>query len=295
MKSKIKMGDISMKIGFTWLIIPTTLQTLEEDFHRLRDMGFDICNCGIRMPESYNNGDSEKLIKILRRTGMELGAIWCGFGDPTIYDLVNGPKTVGLVPEPYREKRLKILNDCATFCEMYGIRRIITHIGFTPECDDDPAYAGVVDTIKRAGEITARHACEFLMETGQETPITLLRLIEDVDMENVAVDLDIGNLIIYGKGEPCGAIDVLGKYIRGVDAKDATYAVHGRDMGLEKTLGEGVIDFKQVIGKLMDIGYKGDIMIEREILGEEKIKALLVSRDILKNSILAAEHKRKII
>jgi L-ribulose-5-phosphate 3-epimerase len=282
-----------MKIGFTWRIIPETLLTLEEDFNRLRNMGFNICNCGIRLPETYNNGDGEKFIKILCRTGMELGAIWCGLGDPTIYDLVDGPRTVGLVPEAYREKRLKILEDCAVFCEKHGINRMITHIGFTPENADDPAYPGVVDAIRRTGEIAARHHCDFLMETGEETPITLLRLIEDVDMENVAVNLDIGNLIMYGRGEPLGAIDVLGKHIRGVDAKDATYAVHGRDMGLEKTLGEGIVDFTQIIGKLMDIGYKGDMMIEREIFGEEKIKALLVSREILHNAIAESLHKKK--
>ena len=50
----------------------------------------------------------------------------------------------------------------------------------------------------------------FLMETGQETPTTMSRMIRDVAMPNLAVGLDTANLILYGKANPVDAVDILG-------------------------------------------------------------------------------------
>ena len=38
-------------------------------------------------------------------------------------------------------------------------------------------------------------------------------------MNNVVVCLDAANLIVYGKGNPVDALDVLGKYVRAVHPK----------------------------------------------------------------------------
>jgi sugar phosphate isomerase/epimerase len=51
------------------------------------------------------------------------------------------------------------------------------------------------------------------METGQETPTTMLRAIRDVNKPNLGVGLDTANLILYGKANPVDAVDIIGPYV----------------------------------------------------------------------------------
>lgn len=39
-------------------------------------------------------------------------------------------------------------------------------------------------------------------ETGQETPITMLRAIKEIGSDRLGVNFDSGNLILYGKPTP---------------------------------------------------------------------------------------------
>ena len=47
-----------------------------------------------------------------------------------------------------------------------------------------------------------RNGQNFRYETGQETPITLVRAIQDVGADNQGVNFDLANLILYGKANP---------------------------------------------------------------------------------------------
>ena len=89
---------------------------------------------------------------------------------------------------------------------------------------------------------------------------------------NVGINLDPANLIMYGKANPIDALDVFGEYVRDVHAKDGCYPTDGRHLGVEKPLGEGVVNFPLFIERLKDMGYDGTLIIEREISGEEQIK-----------------------
>jgi sugar phosphate isomerase/epimerase len=112
----------------------------------------------------------------------------------------------------------------------------------------------------------------FLMETGQETPTTMLRMIHDVAMPNLAVGLDTANLILYGKANPVDAADILGKHVRSVHAKDGRWPTDPEKLGQEVLIGTGLVDFKQVFTKLHKLGYTGAITIERESSGPQQIE-----------------------
>ena len=105
------------------------------------------------------------------------------------------------------------------------------------------------------------------METGQESPVTMLRAIEDAGTGNINVNLDTANLILYGKGEPVGALDVLGKYVRGLHAKDGMYPTDPKRLGREVAIGQGRVNFPEVMKSLRRLNYAGPITIEREISG----------------------------
>ena len=104
------------------------------------------------------------------------------------------------------------------------------------------------------------------LETGQETAEGLLQFISDVDRDNLFVNFDPANMILYGTGEPIEALEKIGPFVKSVHCKDATWSENpGIDWGEEKPLGEGQVDMHRYLSALKSIGYRGPLTIEREI------------------------------
>ena len=97
-----------------------------------------------------------------------------------------------------------------------------------------------------------------------------MRLIKDTGCDNVGINLDPANLILYGKGNPVDSVDIFGEYIRGVHVKDADYTTDYYHLGNERVVGEGSVNFPVFFSKLLKKGYTGDFIIEREISGEQQ-------------------------
>ena len=125
----------------------------------------------------------------------------------------------------------------------------------------------------------------FLFETGQETPVTLNRAIQDIEKAlgkgNVGINLDPANLLMYGKANPVDALEVFGEYVMGVHGKDGKYPTDGHHLGDEVPLGQGKVNYPAFIAKLKEVGYEGDITIEREIDGDEQKKDIRMAKDLL--------------
>jgi sugar phosphate isomerase/epimerase len=157
-------------------------------------------------------------------------------------------------------------------------------VGFIPEHPSFPEYRGIVQAIKYIASHCKNHGIFFNFETGQETPVTLMRCIKDIGLDNVGINFDPANLILYGRGNPVDAIDIFGGYIRGVHVKDGDYPTGDfYGLGSEKKVGEGTVNFPVFLPKLLAKGYKGDLYIEREISGEQQIKDIKDTIKYVKN------------
>ncbi len=120
-------------------------------------------------------------------------------------------------------------------------------------------------------------------ETGQETPVTLMRVFQDAGCDNLGINLDPANLIMYGRGNPVDAIDIFGDKIRGVHVKDGDYPKDDfYKLGNEKVVGEGSVNYPVFLLKLLKQGYKGDLYIEREIAGEQQTIDIKKTIDYIK-------------
>ena len=160
---------------------------------------------------------------------------------------------------------------------------VVTLMGFIPENPYDPNYPGFCRAVRTVAEHLKANGQYLLFETGQETPVTMLRCFETVGCDNLAINLDTANLILYGKANPVDALEVFGKYVRNLHAKDGCWPVNGHDLGMETAIGEGRVDFPAVFRKLFDLGYDSWITIEREIEGEQQIRDILSARDYLQS------------
>ena len=136
----------------------------------------------------------------------------------------------------------------------------------------DPEFEGVAVAIQEVAQHCKNLGLGFWFETGQETPVTLLRFIETVGLDNLGINLDPANLLLYGKGNPIDALRVFGKYVRAIHAKDGLPPTNGRELGREVKVGEGSVRYPEFLPALLDLGFDGDLTIEREISGEQQNK-----------------------
>lgn len=248
------------------------LQTMDPTgrcFDRARDFGLKVCqlvswNTAVATPEVARRVRDESAA-----SGVRVCAVWAGLPGPAVWNFVEGPATLGLVPEAYRAERVEALKKWADFASWLEVPAIITHCGFIPENMDDPAYPGVVEAIRDVAVYCRDRGLGFWFETGQETPVVLLRTIERVGTDNLGINLDPANLIMYGKGNPIDALDVFGPYVRNVHVKDGLYPTNGNELGKEVVPGEGRVRFPEFIERLKEMGFNGELIIEREISGDQ--------------------------
>jgi L-ribulose-5-phosphate 3-epimerase len=244
----------------------------EEALQKAAGLGFPTCQVVCWKPELLTEAVAHRLASAATRLGLEITTLWTGTPGRYAWNFIEGPDTIGLVPPALRAARLSVLKQGSDFARHAGISSITTHVGFIPENPSDPLYGGVVTALAELAGHCRANGQAFWFETGQETPITLLRTIQDIGTDNLGINLDPANLLMYGKANPVDALDVFGPYVRGVHAKDGEYPTDGRNLGVEKPLGEGRVNFPALIAKLRALGYAGALTIEREISGPQQIE-----------------------
>jgi sugar phosphate isomerase/epimerase len=191
---------------------------------------------------------------------------------PLVWDFMQGPSTIGLVPPATRAARIDALKQASDFAKLLGVHQVQTHCGFIPENPSDPLYKETVAAIREVAKHCAANGQRFLMETGQETPTTMSRTIRDVAQPNLGVGLDTANLILYGKANPVDAVAILGPHVHAVHAKDGRWPTDPDKLGEEVLIGNGLVDFAKVFAGLRKAGYTGAITIERETHGPQQIE-----------------------
>ena len=270
-----------MKLG----VFVKLSKNIKEEFKKLRDNGFSTCQVDV-WDDALKTDEMAELVNSAKEEyGIEITALWCGWEGPAVWNFYEGPLTLGLVPAAFRSARIENLKKGSDFAKKIGVTDIVTHMGFLPENPSSTEFNEVVCAIKIVAEHCKNNGQYLLFETGQETPVTLLRVIETVGTGNLGVNLDPANLILYGKANPVDALDVFGKYVRGIHAKDGVYPVNGYELGKEKPLGEGKVNFPALVKKLKEVGYDGALTIEREISGEQQLKDILMAKELLENLI----------
>jgi sugar phosphate isomerase/epimerase len=252
-----------------------------EMLRKVKELGFPTCQVSTWRSTQLEEATAIQLREAAVAQGVEISTIWAGLPGRHVWDFLEGPTTIGLVPEATRAERLAVLKRSADFAAMVGVPSITTHVGFIPENPSDPQYQPVVAALRELAVYCAERNLGFWFETGQETPITLLRTLQDIGTDNLGINLDPANLLMYGRANPVDALDIFGPYVRGVHAKDGEYPTNGRQLGVEKPLGEGRVNFPALLKKLKALGFSGALTIEREISGPQQIEDIQKGKRLL--------------
>ena len=253
---------------------------LEKGAESLFELGLDTCQLACWHPSCYTKENAEK-VKAIFKDKMNIVSFWAGWTGPIEWNFINGPSTLGIVPEEYRQNRIEELKQGADFAHLLGIKDVITHLGFIPENPKDRNYLGTVEAVREIALHCEKKGQYFDFETGQETPITMMRLIEDVGLPNLGVNLDPANLLLYGKANPVDAVSIFKNKVRGIHVKDGQYPTNGKELGKETAVGEGLVNFHLLIKGLHSYGYNGPLIIEREISGAQQKEDILKAKELL--------------
>jgi sugar phosphate isomerase/epimerase len=201
-----------------------------------------------------------------RTAGFQIHTLFGVYEGESYADIETVRKTVGFIPSATRkvreERTLKLVNLAAAL----KVRGVATHIGCLPEDNQDPDYIAVLAMVRRIADTAARHGITFALETGQESADALLDFLFEVDRENVGVNFDPANMILYGMGDPVEALETVGQNVFTVHCKDGNPPAPSTpgSLGHEMPIGKGSVNFKAFLTMLRKIGYEKPLFIERE-------------------------------
>jgi len=249
---------------------------------KVRDLGIPTAQIYV---DEFFPDLAGKLRAALDSHKIEATSLVVGGPGREVWDFYEGPQTIGLVPKATRDARAAHIRKASDFARECGIAAVQTHCGFLPEDPNETAYKETVVLLRELANYCKANGQNFRYETGQETPITLVRTIQDVGVDNQGVNFDLANLILYGKANPVDAIETLAPYIQGIHAKDGLWPTNPKELGQEVPIGKGKVDFPRVIGRLKELHYQGAVTIEREISGAQQIEDVRAAKIFLEKLI----------
>lgn len=214
-----------------------------------------------RTPEN-----AKRFLDKLASMGITLTAVFGGFEGESYADIPTVSRTVGLVPPATRAARTREMQEIADFARLLGCDAVGLHIGFVPHDSGDPLYGEVLEVTRGLCDYLKANGQRLHLETGQESADTLLRFIGEVGRDNLFINFDPANMILYGTGDPIEALRKVGRFVRSVHCKDGKWAKSpGKEWGQEVPFGTGDVGAETFLRTLKDFGYDGALTIEREI------------------------------
>lgn len=240
-----------------------------------RELGVPTIQLHAPHKESRTSEKAQAFLGRLKDYGITLTAVFGGFEGESYADIPTVVRTVGLVPPETRQQRLAEKKEISDFAKLLGCNVVALHVGFVPHDKNAPLFKDVVAVTQELCDYVKKNGQNLHLETGQETADGLLQFIAAVGRDNLFINFDPANMILYGTEEPIAALRKVGKYVRSVHCKDGTWAKHpGKEWGCEVPLGQGDVGMYNYLKTLKEIGYTGPLTIEREIPQEpERQKA----------------------
>src|SRR5437763_12678560 len=222
--------------------------------------------CGDPHHASWEEGD--RLPEVARAAGFQLTGTMLGFPGEDYTTPQHIQRTGGFGDPATRPERLERFRWALDRTRALGLTDIMLHAGFLPE-PGTPDRKPFLDTLTRVSQLAAEKGVTVAFETGQETADLLRRTLDDLKCPNLKVNFDPANMILYDKGDPLRAVEILGPDIRSVHVKDANRPPKPGVWGDEVPLGKGQVNIKAFVQTLKKVGYRGPLCIEREVGDQE--------------------------
>ncbi|OUT63651.1 MAG: Fe-S cluster assembly protein HesB [Rhodopirellula sp. TMED11] len=232
----------------------------------IKELGLPTIQLHAPHGDQRDQATAEQLRAQLESINVRCTAVFGGFDGESYADIPTVERTIGLVPEDTRESRLAEMRDISDFAKHLGCDTVALHLGFIPHDPEASLFKEVVAVTAQLCDHCKANGQYLHLETGQETAAGLMDFIAAVGRDNLKINFDPANMILYGTGQPIEALKAVAPHVRSVHCKDGTWSDQpGQTWGQEVALGEGDVDIRKYLQTLKEIGYEGPLTIEREI------------------------------
>ena len=254
-----------------------------ENIAKVKSLGIGLIQLGSPGDDWLVEPKRTQLKEMIDEAGIEVFTIFVGFEGEAYDDIETVKRTVGYLNAEARESRLARTWKCCDLAKVLGAPYVGSHIGFIPEDSEDPQYAQMVTVLQKIADYCADIGLKVALETGQEPAKVLLRFMDDVGRDNVFVNFDPANMVLYGSSDPHEALQLLKDKVVSVHVKDGKWPTEEGQLGAMTPLGEGDVDIPRFIAGLKAFDFKGPLVIEREITGPEQVAELREGIKMLKD------------
>lgn len=176
-------------------------------------------------------------------------------------------RTGGVVPDEHWQENLRLAQATASSAKEMGLKYVNAHAGFLPHDTASPDFDKLCRRVLALAEVFGACGVTLLLETGQETAQSLLLFLDEMKKrgaENIAVNFDPANMILYDMDNPIEALCLLVPYVRQVHVKDAKRTAVRGQWGEEVVVGTGEVDWVAFVRILAEAGFDGGYIFERE-------------------------------
>lgn len=207
----------------------------------------------------------------LREQGVEIVSGMMGTRGEDYSTLESIERTGGVRLDEHWEENLLAAQANAALARRLELSLVTLHAGFLPHGGEDPVRAKMIGRLQEVFDVFAAQGVGVGLETGQEDADTLLSVLAELDRDDVGVNFDPANMILYDKGDPVEALRKLAPHVRQIHVKDAIATTTPGTWGIEVPVGEGSVDWRAFFEAVAESGIDVDLVIEREA-GEQRIE-----------------------
>jgi sugar phosphate isomerase/epimerase len=247
----------------SWSLQATGPQDLAE---KVNALGLKRVQLGLT-PHRDDPGTWEGVQELLAESGIRIVSGMFS----TIGEDYTTPETIrvtgGVVPDEHWDENWEMAKAAAATAEALGLKLVSTHAGFLPHEPSDPDFDKLSGRVAQLASVFAEHGGSLLLETGQETAATLLVFLEEMSRrgaDNVGVNFDPANMILYDMDDPTAALRQLIPHVQQVHVKDARRTTVKGQWGEEVIVGTGEVDLVAFVRILAEADFDGNYVFERE-------------------------------
>lgn len=235
----------------------------------LDDLGTDVVQIACGDPHHASWDEGEAMPTAARSAGFRMTGAMLGFPGEDYTTPAHIQKTGGFGDPALRPERLERLGWALDRSRALGLTDLMLHAGFIPE-PGEPDRRAFLDTLGKVSAMAKEKGVTIAFETGQETADLLRLTLNELKCDNLKVNFDPANMLLYDKGDPLRAVEILAGDIRSVHVKDANRPTTPGQWGEEVPLGQGQVNIKAFLQTLKKVGYTGALCVEREVGNQQE-------------------------
>ncbi|MDD2431415.1 MAG: sugar phosphate isomerase/epimerase [Firmicutes bacterium] len=264
-----------MKVGCSSWSFHRTIGKKEISFKEwIRLCGEHFRLDGVELLSSHFESEEPEYLLDIKNLCTELGlTISC----------VSAENNFTTADEEELSKEIEKVNAWIDIAALLGAPVVRIFAGASSQLKSDEIWANVVRAIRECSEYAAESGIMLGLENhGGFMDDQIVRIINDVDMENFKVTMDLGN---FGRDA-----NIIYKAMENVVSH--TIFVHAKCLDFTDDLLEKNLDYGRIMDILDNAGYNGFLSIEFEGKGDEKeevTKAVAMLRHLT-----SVHHKKQV-